>query len=92
MIMAVRNALKLVVRGREVYHHDILKNHLCCMIELFLLLRGKLFYIDDQEIQSFIINEWDLCVFIQELILSLMPLKTFGGVENNYHKEVEVSR
>jgi len=88
--MAVRSALKLVVKGRDVYNHDNLKNHLCCMIELFLLLLGKLFAIDDQEIQSFIFNEWNLYTFIRELIQSLMSSTTFGGFGNNYHKEIEV--
>ena len=88
--MAVKSALYLVIKGREVYHD--LKNHLYFMVELFLLLRGKLHtVIDDEEIQSLMLKEWELSAFIQELIQALMPLKEFGGYRKNYQKEIEVS-
>ena len=88
LIMAVKSALRLVVRGREICQYQ--KHHLYCIIELFLLLRGKLFAIDDQEIQSLMLNEWELYSFIQGIIQALMPLKTFGGYQKNYYKEIEV--
>ena len=88
--MAVNSALRLVIKGREMYHND-LKDHFYCMVELFLLLRGKLYAIDDQKIQSLMLNEWDLSAFIQELIQALMPLKEFGGYQRNYQKEIEAS-
>ena len=60
------------------------------MIELFLLLRGKLFITDDEEIESLMQDDWDLFTFIRELIQALMSSKAFGGYYKNYHKEIEV--
>lgn len=88
--MAVKSALKLVIKGRGIHPNYNLKKHIYSMIELFLLLRGKLFGVDDKEIRSLMINEWDLHVFIQELIQALMPTTTFGGYQKSYHEEIEV--
>ena len=88
--MAVRSALCLVIKGRGVYREN-LKNHLYCMVKLFLLLRGKLHSIDDEEIQSLMLKEWDLIAFIEEFIQTLMPVKEFGGYRKNYQKEIEAS-
>ena len=90
--MAVKSALCLVIKGRGLYHDD-LKNHLYCLVELFLLLRGKLHIhsIDDEEIQSLMLNEWNLSAFIQELIQALMPSKEFGGYRKHYRQEIEAS-
>lgn len=90
MITAVKGALCLVIKVRGMYREN-LKNHLFCMVELFLLLRGKLYTVDDQEIQSSMHKEWDLNEFIQELIQALMPSKEFGGYRKNYQKEIEAS-
>ena len=87
--MAVKSALYLVIRGREVYH-DYVKNHLYCMVELFLLIRGKLFDVDDQEIRSLLFNDWNLSAFIEQFIQAIMPLKEFGGYRKDYQKEIQV--
>lgn len=89
LIMAVKSAFKLVIEGRGSYCNDNLK-HLYYMIELFLLLRGKLFGIDDSEIQTLMLNDWHLHPFIKGFIQALMSSKKFGGFSENYHKEIEV--
>ena len=92
LVMAIKSAKKLVVKGRGTYGYDNLKNHLCCMIELFLLLRGKLYIVNDEEIESLMLNDWNLYTFIQEFIQALMPSKAFGGYQKQYHKEIKVGR
>ena len=78
--MAVKTALKLVVKGRGVYYY-YLNDCLCKIVELFLLLRGKLVAIDDQEIQSLMLNNWDLLIFVRELIQALISSKKFGAYD-----------
>ena len=89
MIIAVKSALMLVVRGRQTYSG--LNDHLCSMIELFLILREKCFVITDEKIASLLHTEWDLYVFLQELIQALLPQKSFGGYNNDFSKEIMVS-
>ena len=92
LIIAVKSALQLVVKGREKYFD--LNVHFCNMIELFLTLREKCFvsYASDDEITSLIHKEWQLHDFIQELIQALLPQKTFGGYRNQFLKEIKVHK
>ena len=76
--MAVKSALKLVVRGRGLgYYH--LNIRLSRMVELFLLLRGKLSATDDHEIEILMLTDWDLCTFVKELIQAIISSKRFGA-------------
>ena len=86
--MAVKNISKLVVKGREICNYEMV-DCLCCMVELFLLLRGKLVTIDDQEIQNLMHNDWNLPVFLTELIQALIPSKKFGA-SGKYKEEIKV--
>ena len=61
------------------------------MIELFLILRKNCFVADDEEITSLLSKEWNLHVFIQELIQALLPRKCFGGYNNEFSKEIMVN-
>lgn len=89
LMIAVKSALQLVIRGREKYSD--LSDHLCSMIELFLILREKCFVADDDhEITSLMHKEWHLYAFIQELIQALLPKKTFGGYKKQFSKEIIV--
>ena len=92
LIIAVKSALQLVVKGREKYFD--LNIHFCSMIELFLTLHEKCFvsYASDDEVTSLIHKEWHLHVFIQELIQALLPKKTFGGYRNQFLKEIKVCK
>ena len=78
LIMAVKNALKLVVKGRGACFYHYLNDSLCCMIELFLLLREKFSAVDDQEIESLMLDDWSLLTFVRELIQALISSKKFG--------------
>ena len=49
------------------------------MVELFLLLHGKLVNIDDHEIQNLIHDDWNLQVFVKELIQAIISSKKFGA-------------
>ena len=102
LVIAVKSALQLVVKGREKYSN--LNDHLCSMIELFLTLREKCFIAvaaaaaaadddndDDDEITSLLHKEWHLNPFIQELIQALLPRKSFGGFKKQFSKEIKVS-
>ena len=88
LIIAVKSALQLVVKGRERYSD--LNDHLCSMAELFLILREKCFVADD-EINHLMPTEWHLYIFIQELIQGLLPKKSFGGYRKQFSKEIIVS-
>lgn len=93
LVIAVKSALQLVVKGREKYSN--LNDHLCSMIELFLILREKCFVAaagDDanDEITSLIHKEWHLNPFIEELIQALLPKKSFGGSRKQFSKEIMV--
>ena len=88
LIMAVESALKLVVKGREVYYY-YLNDCLCRMVELFLLLRGKLVAVDDKEIQSSMLYDWDLSMFVKKLIQALISSKKFGAYDK-YNEEIKV--
>ena len=86
--MAVKNALKLVVAERQTcYYH--LNDHLCHMVQLFLLLREKLFTVNDQEILLLMHNDWNLMVFVKELIQAMIPSKSFGA-NGKYNEEIKV--
>ena len=90
LVITVKSALQLVVKGREKYSN--LNDHLCSMIELFLILREKCFIADDdEEITSLMHKEWHLNPFIQELIQALLPRKSFGGFKKQFSKEIMVS-
>ena len=89
LVITVKSALQLVVKGREKYSD--LNNHLCSMIELFLILREKFFVVHDDEATSLIHKEWNLYSFIQELIQALLPEKSFGGSRKQFSKEIMVS-
>jgi len=90
LIIAVKSALQLVVKGREKYSE--LNDHLCSMIELFLILREKCYLADgdDDEITLLMYKEWHLYKFIEELIQALLPKKSFGGSRKNFTKEISV--
>ena len=76
--MAVKSALKLVKKGRQ-HCFGYLNVRLCHMVELFLLLRGKLSAIDDQEIKLLMDNDWELYMFVKELIQAIISSKKFGA-------------
>ena len=76
--MAVKNTLKLVVAERQACYYN-LNDRLCHMVQLFLLLREKLFAGDDQEILLLLLNDWDLVVFVRELIQAIISSKIFGA-------------
>ena len=86
LIIAVKSALQLVVKGREKYSD--LNDRLCSMIELFLILREKCAH--DDKATSLIHKEWHLNPFIQELIQALLPKKSFGGFRKQFSKEIMV--
>ena len=86
--MAVKNTSKLVIKGREICYYE-LDDRLCCMVELFLLLRGKLAVVEDYEIQNLMHNDWNLLVFVKELIQAIIPSKKFGASEK-YNEEIKV--
>lgn len=88
LIMVVKNALKLVIKGREMCNYE-LNDRVCCMVELFLLLRGKLATIEDHEIQNLVHNDWNLLVFVKELIQAIIPSKKFGA-SGKCNEEVKV--
>ena len=86
--MAVKNALKLIVAERQAcYYH--LNDRLCHMVQLFLLLREKFFGVNDQEILLLLVNDWDLMVFVKELIQAIISSKTFGA-DRRYNEEIKV--
>ena len=87
--MAVKNILKLVLKAKEICYHE-LNDCLCYMVQLFLLLRGKLVTIGDQEIQNLMCNEWNLLVFVNELIQAIIPSKKFGK-SGMYNEEIKVN-
>jgi len=91
LIIAVKSALQLVVKGRGKYSD--LNNHLSSMIELFLILREKFFIApnDDDEIASLMCKEWNLYSFLESLIQALLPIKSFGGNNKQFSKEIAVS-
>ena len=89
MKIATKSALQLVITGRVKYLD--LSDHLCNMIELFLILREKCFIPDDDEFTALIQEKWCLYPFIQELIQALLPRKTFGGFRKEFYKEIIVS-
>ena len=88
LIIAVKSALQLVVKGREKYSD--LNDHLRSIIELFLILREKCFVAYDDKATSLIHKEWHLNPFIQELIQALLPKKSFGGFRKQFFKEIMV--
>ena len=88
--MAVKNALKLVVAERQACFCQ-LNDHLCHMVQLFLLLREKLFAIDDHEIQLLMLNDWDLMVFVRELIQAIISSKNFGAFGTRCNEEIKVA-
>ena len=89
LMIATKSALQLVIKGRVKFSN--LSDHLCTMIELFLILREKCFVPDDNEFTALIHKQWHLYSFIQELIQALLPKKTFGGVKKQFSKEIAVS-
>ena len=89
LIITVKSALQLVVKGREKYSD--LNAHLYSMIELFLILREKCFVDHDEKMTSLMNKEWHLYAFIQELIQALLPRKSFGGFRKQFSKEIIVS-
>ena len=91
LIMAVKNAYKLVVKGREACFYYYLNDNLCCMIELFLLLREKLSAVDDQEIKSLMSDDWSLLKFVRELIQALISSKKFGDY-GKCNEEIKVCK
>ena len=90
LIMAVKGALKLVIKGRGLCYY-YLNVRLCRMVELFLMLRGKLSAIDDQEIQSLMLNDWDLYTFVKELIQAIISSIKFGAY-GRCNEEIKVYR
>ena len=88
LLIAVKSALQLVVKGREKYSE--LNDHLYSMVELFLILREKCFVADDEKITALMHKEWHLYAFIQELIQALLPQKSFGGSGKQFTKEIMV--
>ena len=60
------------------------------MVELFLLLHGKLVNIDDHEIQNLIHDDWNLQVFVKELIQAIISSKKFGA-SGRCNEEVKVN-
>ena len=78
LIMAVKSALKLVKKGRQ-HCYGFLNVRLNRMVELFLLLRGKLPATDDQEIKLLMDNDWELYMFVKELIQAIIPSIKFGA-------------
>ena len=86
--MAVKNALKLVVAERQACYYS-LSDRLCHMVQLFLLLREKLFAVNDQEILLLLLNDWDLVVFVRELIQAIISSKTFGA-DRRCDEEIKV--
>ena len=86
--MAVKNALKLVVAERQACNYN-LNDRLCHMVQLFLLLREKLFAVNDQEILLLLLNDWDLVVFVRELIQAIISSKTFGA-DGRCDEEIKV--
>ena len=86
--MAVKNALRLVVKGRGAC---FLNDNLCFMVELFLLLREKLSTVDDQEVESLMFNDWSLLTFVRELIQALISSKKFGDY-GKCNEEIKVCK
>lgn len=78
LIMAVKSVLYFIIKRRG-FGSYYLNDRLCCTVELFLLLRGKLFAVDDEEIQHLMLNDWNLLLFVKELIWALISSKKFGG-------------
>ena len=87
--MAAKAALKLVVKGRGLCHYH-LNNRLCYIIELFLLLCGKLIVIDDQEIKDLMSKENNLLVFVRELIQAIIPSPNKFWVHGKSDEEIQV--
>ena len=89
--MAVKNALRLVVKGRGACFYYHLNDNLCSMVELFLLLREKLSTVDDQEVESLMFNDWSLLTFVRELIQALISSKKFGDY-GKCNEEIKVCK
>ena len=88
--MAVKNALNLVVAERQTCFYQ-LNDCLCHMVQLFLLLREKLLIaVDDHEIKLLMLNDWDLLVFVRELIQAIISSKNFGAYER-CNEEIKVT-
>ena len=88
--MAAKGTLKLVIKGRGLCHYH-LNNRLCILIELFLLLCGKLFMIDDQEIKRVMSEECNLLVFVRELIQAIIPSRNKFWLHGKNNEEIKVA-
>ena len=60
------------------------------MVELVLLLIGKLFTVDDEDITSLMGTKWNLNKFVREIINAFTNGIKFGGFQNDHKKEIQV--
>ena len=78
LIMATKCALKLSIKGRGFCHYQI-NDRLYHIVELFLLLCGKIIANDDQEIELLMSKECNILVYVRELIQAIISSKKFGA-------------
>jgi len=89
LLKATTCAIALVKESRQKYAQ--LNGNICSMIELVLMLIGKVFAMNDEEILSLMNTEWKLNDFVHELIIALTNGVAFGGSGNDHAKEIKVS-
>ena len=87
--MAAKSALKLVIKGRGFCHYH-LNDRLCYMVELFLVLCGKLTAIDDEEIKILMSKDCNLLVFVREFIQAIIPSKDKFWAYGKNNEEIKV--
>ena len=80
--MATKSTKILSIKGREFCHYQM-NDRLYHIVELFLLLCGKLIVNDDQEVKLLMSKECNLLVYVKEIIQAIIPSKKFGAFEKS---------
>ena len=88
LLNAASCAIALVKEGRQRYTY--LNRNVWIIVELALLLIGKLFTVDDKEIISLMETEWNLSTFVREIIIAFTHGLKFGGYLSDYKREIQV--
>ena len=88
LLKATSSAIALVKEGRQRYTY--LNRNIWIMVELALLLIGKVFTVDDKEVTLLTETDWNLNKFAREIIIAFTHGIKFGGYLNDHKKEIQV--